>query len=302
MNVKAGNTRTVRSGDFGSPARYCHPARRWGLTLDSRHWGLGFRVVLAPAPIRDAKQLNEALTAGNPTYNGKGRFRVADGKIVEAQLAGTGLADLTPLAGLPLTVLDLRFCREVTDLGPLKGAPLTKLVVQGSKVRSLAPLQGLKLHSLDISECQALEDIGALKGAPLTSVILHSCPALKSIDALAGLKLTAVNIEMCSQIKDLSALKGMPLEYLNIRQTQVSDLAPIKGAPLRHVHVEDSTVTDLTPLGESPIEKLCFTPKSITKGIDIIRNMKTIKEIGATWAERTSPAEFWKKYDAGEFR
>jgi len=48
VNLKAGNTRAVRSGDFGSPAPYCHPTRRWGLTLDSRHWGSGFRVVLAP--------------------------------------------------------------------------------------------------------------------------------------------------------------------------------------------------------------------------------------------------------------
>ena len=48
VNAKAGNTRAVRSGDFGSPAPYCHPTRRWGLTLDSRHWGSGFRVVLSP--------------------------------------------------------------------------------------------------------------------------------------------------------------------------------------------------------------------------------------------------------------
>jgi hypothetical protein len=45
-----------------------------------------------------------------------------------------------------------------------------------------------------------------------------------------------------------------------------------------------------------------FTPKNITKGIGLIRQMKSLKTIGPTWdTNKFPPAEFWKKYDAGEF-
>ena len=46
---------------------------------------------------------------------------------------------------------------------------------------------------------------------------------------------------------------------------------------------------------------IVITPQSITKGLDIIRHMKSIRFIGVTADAKLSPAEFWKKYDAGEF-
>jgi hypothetical protein len=48
---------------------------------------------------------------------------------------------------------------------------------------------------------------------------------------------------------------------------------------------------------------ICFTPKNITKGLDVIRQMRSLKTIGVAWeAKDHFPAdEFWKKYDAGEF-
>jgi hypothetical protein len=48
---------------------------------------------------------------------------------------------------------------------------------------------------------------------------------------------------------------------------------------------------------------ITFTPKNITKGLDAIRQMKSLKTIGIS-AESNGifpPAEFWQKYDAGEF-
>ena len=44
-----------------------------------------------------------------------------------------------------------------------------------------------------------------------------------------------------------------------------------------------------------------FTPKNVTKGIDAIRQLKSLKTIGTRNDERLPPEEFWKKYDAGEF-
>jgi hypothetical protein len=53
-----------------------------------------------------------------------------------------------------------------------------------------------------------------------------------------------------------------------------------------------------------PLENILFTPKKITKGIEGIRRMKTLKTIGIHLEEKHQfpPEEFWKKYDAGEFK
>jgi len=73
----------------------------------------------------------------------------------------------------------------------------------------------------------------------------------------------------------------MPLTCLNCAGTQASDLGPLAGMKL---------------------ETFVFTPKKITKGIEIIRNMKTIRSIGLEWGRWIPVEEFWKKYDAGEFK
>ena len=48
---------------------------------------------------------------------------------------------------------------------------------------------------------------------------------------------------------------------------------------------------------------ISLTPGNITQGLDILRGMKSLQEIGLTFLEkdRLPAAEFWKKYDAGEF-
>jgi len=89
-------------------------------------------------------------------------------------------------------------------------------------------------------------------------------------------------IEGCLRVHDLSPLKGMPLTWLSINGC--------------------ARVTDLTPLENMQLTGLLFTPIYITKGMDIVRNMETIRWIGVSSQDRMSPATFWKKYDAGEFK
>ncbi len=74
----------------------------------------------------------------------------------------------------------------------------------------------------------------------------------------------------------------MPLTFLYCYYTRVSDLSPLQGMNLTEVWL---------------------TPKNITKGIDVIRQMKSLKTIGiSAYRKDQFPAdEFWKKYDAGEF-
>jgi hypothetical protein len=71
--------------------------------------------------------------------------------------------------------------------------------------------------------------------------------------------------------------------------------------PLTVLHIQDTGVTDVTPLQGMPLEVIHLTPKNITRGLDILRDMKSIKTIGVEWDQAWPAAEFWERYDKGEF-
>jgi formylglycine-generating enzyme required for sulfatase activity len=125
-----------------------------------------------------------------------------------------------------------------------------------------------------------ITDISPLKGQPLRLLELYK-----------------------TTVSDLSAVEDMPLEWLNLTDTTVTDLSVLKGKPLRSIIMHRCPATDLTPLEGAPLERLTLTPKTIKKGWEVLRNMKTLEYLGESFGKRTQPAaEFWKKYDAGEFR
>ena len=49
-----------------------------------------------------------------------------------------------------------------------------------------------------------------------------------------------------------------------------------------------------------PLEEFGLTPKNITRGLDILRDMKSLKTIDAM-DQAWPAAEFWDRYDKGEF-
>jgi hypothetical protein len=51
-----------------------------------------------------------------------------------------------------------------------------------------------------------------------------------------------------------------------------------------------------------PLEEIRLTPKNVTKGLDILRDMKGLKTIGISWDKSWPAAEFWERYDKGEFK
>jgi hypothetical protein len=70
---------------------------------------------------------------------------------------------------------------------------------------------------------------------------------------------------------------------------------------LKHLHINNTDVTDLNPLQGMPLEEINLTPNKITRGLNIVRDMKSIKTIGIGWKQTWPAAEFWKRYDNGEF-
>ena len=188
------------------------------------------------------------------------------------------LSDLTPLLGMRLTRLNCG-SSQVADLSPLKGMPLTWLGCGGTKITSLTPLLGM----------------------PLTQLHCPSTP-VSDLSPLQGMRLTKLNLDD-TKVSDLSPLQGMPLMTVWCDATRVSDLSPLKGAPLDDLRFRDTPVSDLSPLDGAPLRWcISFTPKNINRGIDVVRKMTSLQSIEVSVWNFLSPAEFWKKYDAGEFK
>jgi hypothetical protein len=51
------------------------------------------------------------------------------------------------------------------------------------------------------------------------------------------------------------------------------------------------------------LEEIRLTPKNITaQGVDLLRNMTSLKSIGTDWNHVWPVAEFFNRYDKGEFK
>ena len=70
---------------------------------------------------------------------------------------------------------------------------------------------------------------------------------------------------------------------------------------LQRLNIAGTAVTDLTPLAGLPLTRLILTPSRITTGLEVVRRMQTLTELDVTFREpsRLSPADFWRRYDAG---
>jgi hypothetical protein len=102
-----------------------------------------------------------------------------------------------------------------------------------------------------------------------------------------------------AHLRDCKALTA-----LQLHGTKASDagLAHLKGMPLKVLAIDNTVITDLTPLQGMPLEEIRLTPKNITKGLDILRDMKSVKTIGVAEYQAWPAAEFWERYDKGEFK
>jgi hypothetical protein len=89
---------------------------------------------------------------------------------------------------------------------------------------------------------------------------------------------------------------------LFVDDTPVRDLEPLKGMPLKSLYVDAPGITDLKPLQAMQLEEIRLTPKNITQGLDILRDMKSLKTIGLSHYKYWPAAEFWDRFAKGEFK
>jgi Leucine-rich repeat (LRR) protein len=166
-----------------------------------------------------------------------------------------------------------------------------------------------KLTSLDLGGTQ-VSDAGLANFKDckdLTALYLHwtkmsdaglvhflDCKDLTQI-SLAGTRLSDAGL---AQIKNCKYLKHLSLDHMKIGDT---GLAHFKDIPLTSLWIDNTGITDLTPLQVMPLEAIHLTPKNIKKGLDVLRDMKSLKTIGIAWKQEWPATEFWERYDKGEF-
>jgi hypothetical protein len=91
------------------------------------------------------------------------------------------LTDLAPLAGMPLTKLEIVGNLELSDLSPLREMKLTALDAGYTAVTDWTPLQGMPLVFLNTGT--PISDLSFLQGLPLenrrtTSRVTGRCPPI----------------------------------------------------------------------------------------------------------------------------
>lgn len=172
--------------------------------------------------------------------------------------------------------------------------------IDPEKARDLSALQELPINSIKIMGGNIdlyrgeVMDLSQLSGLPLESLFVWKTP-LNSIPVFTARRLKKLLI-MGAEISDISPLRDQPLTELELWCTNVADISPLKGMRLKVLNIESegsSEVCDLTPLEGMELESLRFDEDCVTKGMDTVRSMNTLKEIN-----QKDPKEFWKEYDA----
>ena len=236
------------------------------------------RIAALPAA-EQIEEVRKELMRRNPGFDGTFKPGIVDGVVTAVRVEGKLLRDISPIrAFVGFKNLDCWYAQDLSDLSPLKEMPLTELRCFGADVSDLSPLKGMKLTFLSVGQ-------SPLKGLS----------PLKGMQSLRDLRCAV------TAVSDLSSLAGLPLTKLACRDTKVSDLAPVQGMPLKILEINNTRITDLTPLQGVTLEDIRLTPKNITRGLDILRGMKSLKTIGVDWNQSWPAAEFWERYDKGEF-
>jgi len=238
------------------------------------------------------------------------------------------LVDLGPLKGMRLQRLYLGWT-SVADLSPLEGMELVDFACGMTPVTDLSPLAGMPLESLSFTPeritggLEAVRQLATLKRieregseGPWEVGYLPAREFWNTLDTgnaleRAGIEYRKLRVDekgmvtvdvSSTAISDLGGLKGLKLVWIDLGATPMKSLAPLEGMPLAYISILDTGVTDLSPLGDSPLKEIRFDPAVVEKGLDAIRTLKSLQRIGVSRRSSVPPHEFWRRYDAGEYR
>jgi serine/threonine protein kinase len=221
------------------------------------------------------EEVRKELMRRNPGFDGKMEHKIEDGVVTEIRIVTDKVTDIAPIRVFgSLQVLEAR--GTYTDKA-------------NGLLADLAPLKGMNLASL--------KHLNFINTKVTDAGMAHfkDCKDLKYLN-LFNTMVTEAGMVYFKDCKRLT--------QLCLAGTKVSDtgLANFKGKPLVLLWIQNTGITDLASLQGMPLEDIRLTPKNITKGMEIFRDMKSLKTIGLEWNQSWPSAEFWKRYDKGEFK
>ena len=240
-------------------------------------------------------RIQNILGRANPDYRGQGKFHQDSGVIVAAELPNCGLRDLSPLKGLPLQGLDLSG-NPVRELRHLKGMPLRTLFIENTRVETLRDLDEAKLMELRLNN-SPIQSLKGLEGQPLENLYAVRT-RITEVSPIRSSNLKQLWLSE-SPVSDVSGLAGLPLVSLTLHRTLVEDVTFVRQLPvLQRLHIGETLIDDLTPLAGVNLTRLVFTPSSIKRGMNVVRSLYGLREIGTMFDDSgrdlTSPEQFWR--------
>ncbi|NNE91650.1 MAG: hypothetical protein HKN23_08385 [Verrucomicrobiales bacterium] len=250
-------------------------------------------------------KLHAAIREKNPAYTGNGIFGInPQGQPIQISLRECGISDLSFLEGITtLQQLDLFGNRGLSDISPLTGMPLQNLYLENTGLKDISPLEGMQLAELYLSG-SLVEDLTPLKKMAVGKLNLVQTP-VEDLSPLEGVFVNYIWLTD-TQVSDISPLaKVRGLESITLHRTKVEDLSPLaRGQFPRGIrlHIGETPVTDLSTLAGVPLTRLVFSPDRIKKGLDVVRQIPSLREIGTQFEDAGNdllpPHAFWPKYDA----
>lgn len=195
--------------------------------------------------------------------------------------------------------LDLNIEKNVQLFPKDEDGKIVGALLQDSRVKNIGPLKGLPLKTLQLNYTSVF-DLGPIAEMPIEFLNLQATP-VNDITAVKSLPLNSLWLNY-TKVVDLSPLEGMTLVSLDITGTPVADLSALRGmTTLRRLNLSNcSSLKDLTPLEGLRIERLTFNPETITGGLDVVRNMTSIRKFHVKFPGREyRPADFWQSFRDG---
>ena len=193
-------------------------------------------------------------------------------------LRGTGVSDISPLAGMPLGDLNLSGCSGVRSIEPLRKTPLVYLSLEHTAVEDLSPLEDVKtLTSLNISHTPA-SDLGPLAKLQLRWLQMAYGEA-RDLTPLSKLPIEFLDLENARGVGSLRPLAEMPLHVLNCAYINVTDFTPLAKLPLTKLWLQGCSVGDLGFLRGIPLGTLILTKARGATNLAALAEIKTLKEL-----------------------
>jgi hypothetical protein len=251
----------------GQPRRPRHPFEGFAsapLDPEDPAWLGPFTTMVRGLRVNEqAEAVAEQLARLNPGFVPAVRYIPAPGErdVQQLELAGAGLADLTPvkaLSKLEQLVVSTRTVGErypLKDLRPLRKLPLRLLIVAGAAVTDLGPVKGCRLEAVNVSGT-GVSDLSPLDPRSIRVLLIADTP-----------------------VTDLASLRDSSLRELDLSRTKIADLSPLRNCPLEVLVAAECPVSDLSALAGMRFLSHLDLSATKVKSLDAVAAVPTLREL-----------------------